>query len=55
MSPMTPNPDEKMVCVRLKMDTAIAFEAICREEYRPVAAELRRLVEQRIAEYKKAA
>lgn len=36
--------------VKVRKDTYDRFKVVCEREYRPMAAELRRLVEQRVGE-----
>ena len=50
--PPTESPqDFETLSVRLTKDTANAFKRVATAEYRPVAAELRRMIEARIAEF----
>jgi hypothetical protein len=47
----TNSPEFETLSVRLTKDTADAFKRVAAAEYRPVAAELRRLIEERIAAF----
>jgi predicted DNA-binding protein len=44
-------PEFETLSVRLTKDTAAAFKRVAAATYRPTAAELRRLIEERIAEF----
>jgi hypothetical protein len=46
-----PSPDDLVtLTVRVTRNTAARFKAVADAEYRPVAAEIRRLIEERIAQ-----
>lgn len=50
MSPANTTESEyASLTVRLSKETAERFKAICDAEYRPVATEMRRLIDERIA------
>lgn len=49
--PISPDPDLVTLSVRVTRETAEDFKRVADSVYRPVAAEMRRLIEERVAEF----